>query len=69
MSAVAAQTTCPTMILPSGVAFLLRVTGDATVDVDFTVLHCHAGGSFHIAENRCTSFPVQTAGITFQLSP
>ena len=54
------------MILPSGVTFLLRVTGDAMVDVDFSVLHRR---SFHIAESRCPSFRVQTAGITFQLSP
>ena len=69
--------------LPSGVTFLLRVTGDAMVDVDCiegprltkswishtSVLHRHAGGSIHIAESRCPSFRVQTAGITLQLSP
>ena len=34
MSAVAAQTTCPPMFLPSGVTFLLRASGGARVDVD-----------------------------------
>ena len=51
LSAVAAQTTCPPMFVPSGVTFLPRASSDAKVDVDSikgcavqseTVFHCSA---------------------------
>ena len=67
-SAVAAQTTCPPMFLPSGVTFPLRASGGAMVDVDSikgcavqseTVFHCSEASQ---STTKVTKHSAATAG-------